>query len=179
MSMKYDAGMTQYHSNIATAIKRMCRHDKTAMKLVKDASPAPLREHLKKSYKYNGAGDASSFYQGSPKDMKIEFNGESIILSWSQVAKFIRDNPSEIFDDYNALSNQPVCECNTENNKTYLEVFREHYRNVKRTAVSVGAHLPKVNGLKVRVIMFPKNGKRLKQTQKNSAMKNLNRIELP
>lgn len=130
MSMKYDAGMTQYHSNIATAIKRMCRHDKTAMKLVKDASPAPLREHLKKSYKYNGAGDASSFYQGSPKDMKIEFNGESIILSWSQVAKFIRDNPSEIFDDYNALSNQPVCECNTENNKTYLEVFREHYPNV-------------------------------------------------
>lgn len=130
MSMKYDAGMTQYHSNIATAIKRMCRHDKTAMKLVKDASPAPLREHLKKSYKYNGAGDASSFYQGSPKDMKIEFNGESIILSWSQVAKFIRDNPSEIFDDYNALPDQPVCECNTENNKTYLEVFREHYPNV-------------------------------------------------
>lgn len=129
MSMKYDAGMTQYHSNIATAIKRMCRHDKTAMKLVKDASPAPLREHLKKSYKYNGAGDASSFYQGSPKDMKIEFNGESIILSWSQVAKFIRDNPSEIFDDYNALPDQPVCECNTENNKTYLEVFREHYPN--------------------------------------------------
>lgn len=129
MSVKYDASMTQYHSNIATAIKRMCRHDKTAMKLVKDASPAPLREHLKKSYKYNGAGDASSFYQGSPKDMKIEFNGESIILSWSQVAKFIRDNPSEIFDDYNALPNQPVCECNTENNKTYLEVFREHYPN--------------------------------------------------
>lgn len=130
MSMKYDAGMTQYHGNIATAIKRMCRHDKTAMKLVKDASPAPLREHLKKSYKYNGAGDASSFYQGSPKDMKIEFSGESIILSWSQVAKFIRDNPSEIFDDYNALPDQPVCECNTENNKTYLEVFREHYPNV-------------------------------------------------
>lgn len=130
MSVKYDASMTQYHGNIATAIKRMCRHDKTAMKLVKDASPAPLREHLKKSYKYNGAGDASSFYQGSPKDMKIEFSGESIILSWSQVAKFIRDNPSEIFDDYNALPDQPVCECNTENNKTYLEVFREHYPNV-------------------------------------------------
>lgn len=107
MSVKYDASMTQYHGNIATAIKRMCRHDKTAMKLVKDASPAPLREHLKKSYKYNGAGDASSFYQGSPKDMKIEFSGESIILSWSQVAKFIRDNPSEIFDDYNALPVQP------------------------------------------------------------------------
>lgn len=131
MSMKYDASMTQYHGNIATAIKLMCGSDKTAMELVKDALPAPLREYLKKSYKYNGAGDASLFYDCSSNDVKIEFSGESIILSWSQVAKFIRDNPSEIFDSYNsAPSVQTVCESGMESDKTYLEVFREHYPNV-------------------------------------------------
>ena len=99
MSMKYDASMTQYHSNIATAIKRMCGRDKTAMDLVNDASPVPLREYLKKSYKYNGAGDASLSYSGSPKEVRVEFGGESIILSWSQVTSFIRKYPAEIFNE--------------------------------------------------------------------------------
>ena len=91
--------MTQYHSNIATAIKRMCGRDKTAMDLVNDASPVPLREYLKKSYKYNGAGDASLSYSGSPKEVRVEFGGESIILSWSQVTSFIRKYPAEIFNE--------------------------------------------------------------------------------
>lgn len=99
MSIKYDAGMTEYHGNIATAIKRMCGRDKTAMDLVNDASPVPLREYLKKSYKYNGAGDASLSYSGSPKEVRVEFGGESIILSWSQVATFIRKYPAEIFNE--------------------------------------------------------------------------------
>ena len=99
MSMKYDASMTQYHGNIATAIKRMCGRDKTAMDLVNDASPVPLREYLKKSYKYNGAGDASLSYSGSPKEVRVEFGGESIILSWSQVTSFIRKYPAEIFNE--------------------------------------------------------------------------------
>lgn len=104
-NMKYDAtSMTQYHGSIAAGISRMCGRDKTAMGLVNDGSPAPLRDYLKKTYKYNGGGDADLFYDGDPsKGIKIEFDGKSVILSWSQVAKFIRDNPSEIFDDYDSV----------------------------------------------------------------------------
>lgn len=110
-NMKYDAtSMTQYHGSIAAGIKRMCGRNKTAMDLVNDGSPAPLRDYLKKTYKYNGGGDADLFYGGNPsKGVTVKFDNKSVILSWSQVAKFIRDNPSEIFDDYdNAPLSAPV-----------------------------------------------------------------------
>lgn len=107
--MKYDAtSMTQYHGSVAAGISRMCRRNKTAMGLVNDGSPAPLRDYLKKTYKYNGGGDSDLSYWGDPSKVTIKFDGKSVILSWSQVAKFIRDNPSEIFDDYsNSISPAP------------------------------------------------------------------------
>lgn len=103
-NMKYDAtSMTQYHGSIAAGISHMCGRNKTAMGLVNDGSPAPLRDYLKKTYKYNGGGDADLSYWGDPSKVTIKFDGKSVILSWSQVAKFIRDNPSEIFDDYDSV----------------------------------------------------------------------------
>ena len=134
--MKYDASMTQFHGDIVAAVRLMCGKDTDARSNSEGASPAPLRDYLKKRYGYNGKCSNGAMYQNTPsKGMEIKLDREvdnsgdtSITLSWSQVAKFIRDNPSEIFGE----EDKPV---NAENSspieaKTYLEIFKEHYPNV-------------------------------------------------
>lgn len=134
--MKYDASMTEFHGDIVAAVRLMCGKDTVARSNSEGASPAPLRDYLKNRYGYNGKCSNGAMYQNTPsKGMEISLDREvnndgdtSITLSWSQVAKFIRDNPSEIFEE----ENKPV---NAENSspieaKTYLEIFKEHYPNV-------------------------------------------------
>ncbi len=133
--MKYDASMTQFHGDIVAAVKLMCGNDTIARSNSEGASPAPLRDYLKEQYGYNGRSANGVRYLNTPsKGMKINLNREvgndgdtSITLSWSQVAKFIRDNPSEIFGEEekpNAEKSSPT------ETKTYLEIFKEHYPNV-------------------------------------------------
>lgn len=134
--MKYDASMTQFHGDIVAAVKLMCGKDTDARSNSEGASPAPLRDYLKKQYGYNGKCSNGVMYQNIPSkgmeiklDREVDNNGDmTITLSWSQVAKFIRDNPSEIFGEENSSENagnsSPI------EAKTYLEIFKEHYPNV-------------------------------------------------
>lgn len=102
--MKYDSSMTQFHSDIIAAIKSMISPGKEeAKKLVYDASPVPLREFVKRYGKTYFHGEN---FECIPNalfvcfDHEINDNGDTKLqLSWSQVAKFIRDNASEIFDN--------------------------------------------------------------------------------
>lgn len=111
--MKYDAGMTQFHGDIVAAVRLMCGKDTVARSNSEGASPAPLRDYLKKQYGYNGKCSNGVMYQNIPSkgmeislDREVDNNGDNfIMLSWSQVAKFIRDNPSEIFGEENKPGN--------------------------------------------------------------------------
>lgn len=134
--MKYDAGMKQFHGDIVAAVRLMCGKDTDAHYNSEGASPAPLRDYLKKQYGYNGKCSNGVMYSNTPsKGMEIKLDREvnndsetSVTLSWSQVAKFIRDNASEIFGEEdsseNAENSSPI------EAKTYLEIFKEHYPNV-------------------------------------------------
>ena len=115
----------------------MCGNDTIARSNSEGASPTPLRDYLKKEYGNKGkSGKGFSYFAFPTQGLKIEFDnlivnnlGDTFItLSWSQVAKFIRDNPSEIFGEENKSENaensSPI------ETKTYLEIFKEHYPNV-------------------------------------------------
>lgn len=106
--MKYDSGMTHFHNDILAAIKHMLRDDKEVTKKFKaeDGSPAPLREYLKKQYGklYQGYYSGSIRCECRPTGIALEFDtilnnpgDKELTLTWSQVAKFIRDNWDEIF----------------------------------------------------------------------------------
>lgn len=103
--MKYDAGMTQFHGDIVAAIKSMLYGDSDkAKELASDSSPTPLREYLKKEHgaRYHGGDrfDCSCSCFLVVFGSRINELGETRLqMSWSQVAKFIRDNPSEVFGE--------------------------------------------------------------------------------
>lgn len=103
MSMKYDAGMTQYHDDIVAALRDMLRGemDKIA-ELAAEGSPVPLREYLRNNHgkAIHGGNkfEAMSSCFLVPFDHVINNKGDSkIALSWSQVATFIRKYPSDFF----------------------------------------------------------------------------------
>ena len=99
--MKYDASMTQYHDDIVAALKLMCGKDTIAQSNADDASPAPLRDYIKSKYGNSGksAPGGATYFATPSKGVDIELDGMTVTLSWSQTAKFIRDNTSEIFSE--------------------------------------------------------------------------------
>ncbi|MGN0666453.1 MAG: hypothetical protein ACI4KF_08000 [Huintestinicola sp.] len=106
--MRYDFSMTQFHGDIVAALKLMCGKDKVAESYVDEASPAPLRNYLKSKYANSGKGEpGGAHYSSTPSkgvdiyfDRAVNNDGDmTLTLSWSQAAKFIRDNPSEIFSE--------------------------------------------------------------------------------
>lgn len=116
--MKYDAGMTGFHNDIVAALKLMCGKDEIAESYIDEASPAPLRDHLKSRYANSGKAEPGGAHYfsipskgvGIKLDRAVNNDGDlTLMLSWSQAAKFIRDYPSEIFsedepsDDKNSL----------------------------------------------------------------------------
>ncbi len=114
--MKYDASMTEFHGDIVAAVRLMCGKDTDARSNSEGASPDPLRDYLKNQYSNSGRGDDGFMYLCYPsKGMEIKLDREidnsgdmSITLSWSQVAKFIRDNPSEIFGEEDKPAEPPA-----------------------------------------------------------------------
>ncbi len=107
--MKYDSGMTHFKNDIIAAIKRLLTGDEEITKKFRaeDDSPTPLREYLKERYGksrqgYSGDGvryDCASIGLSIKFDTILNNPGDKeLTLSWSQVAKFIRDNWDEIFD---------------------------------------------------------------------------------
>lgn len=105
MSMKYDAGMTQYHDDIVAALRDMLHGemDKIA-ELAAEGSPVPLREYLRNNHgkAIHGGNkfEAMSSCFLVPFDHVINNKGDSKLgLSWSQVISFIRKYPAEIFNE--------------------------------------------------------------------------------
>ena len=103
MSMKYDAGMTQYHDDIVAALRDMLHGemDKIA-ELAAEGSPVPLREYLRNNHgkAIHGGNkfEAMSSCFLVPFDHVINNKGDSKLnLSWSQVATFIRKYPADFF----------------------------------------------------------------------------------
>lgn len=117
MSMKYDAGMTQYHDDIASALRDMLHGeiDKIA-ELAAEGSPVPLREYLRNNHGKKSHGgnkfDAMSSCFLVIFDHVINNEGDSKLdLSWSQVAMFIRKYPSDFFKKNDDKEAFPCDDC--------------------------------------------------------------------
>lgn len=117
MSMKYDAGMTQYHDDIVSALQDMLHGeiDKIA-ELAAEGSPVPLREYLRNNHgkKFHGGNrfDAMSSCFLVIFDHVINNEGDSKLdLSWSQVATFIRKYPSDFFKKNDDKEAFPCDDC--------------------------------------------------------------------
>lgn len=107
--MKYDSGMTQFHKDIIAALRYMLKDDSeiTDKFSPKDGSPAPLRDYLKLNYGKpysshvgNGMRYSCNFSKGFELTFDTILNNpgdKNLTLSWSQTAKFIRDNWDEVF----------------------------------------------------------------------------------
>lgn len=117
--MKYDASMTQFHGGIVAALRLMCGNDTIAQSNVDEASPAPLRDYLKRKYGNSGRSepDGAWYSAALSKGVDIKFDGMFVTLSWSQTAKFIRDNASEIF------SEEEPADDDIQSDKNKLELF--------------------------------------------------------
>ena len=106
--MKYDSGMTHFHNDIIAALRHMLGDNSeiTEKFSPNDGSPAPLRDYLKQEYGKPHTGFCGDVhYNCSPtKGLEIIFDhilnnpgDKNLTMSWSQVAKFIRDNWDKIF----------------------------------------------------------------------------------
>lgn len=107
--MKYDSSMTQFRKDIIAALRYMLKDDSeiTEKFSPKDGSPAPLRDYLKLNYGKpysshigNGMRYSCNFSKGFELTFDIILNNpgdKNLTLSWSQTAKFIRDNWDEVF----------------------------------------------------------------------------------
>ncbi len=104
--MKYDTGMTHVHGDILAAVRLMLCHDTELTKKFSpsDGSPAPLREYLKGRYKNTGGGADETWHSCNSVGMYIPFaralnneGDQSLRLTWSQLAVFIRNNWDEVF----------------------------------------------------------------------------------
>ena len=107
--MKYDSGKTQFHENIIAALRHMLGNNSeiTEKFSPNDGSPAPLRDYLKEKYgksytSHIGGGMRYSCKTSTGLELTFDTilnnpGDKNLTLSWSQVAKFIRDNWDEIF----------------------------------------------------------------------------------
>ncbi len=105
--MKYDSGMKQFHKDILAALQYMLKDDKEIAEKFspKDGSPAPMRDYLKGKYHNKGQhSNGVGYWCTLSKGVEVYFNeslnndgDKTLTLSWSQTAKFIRDNWDEIF----------------------------------------------------------------------------------
>lgn len=107
--MKYDSGMTHFRSDIIAALCHMLGNNTEIIQKFSsnDGSPAPLRDYLKQKYgkSYTShIGDGMRYSCKTTTGFELTFDtilnnpgDKNLTISWSQVAKFIRDNWDEIF----------------------------------------------------------------------------------
>ena len=101
--MKYDAGMTQFHDDIVSAIKSMIHGDiDKVAELAAEGSPVPLRDYLREQHGRSCHGGnkfdcMSSAFLVKFDHMINNLGDTKLQLSWSQVTGFIRKYPAEIF----------------------------------------------------------------------------------
>lgn len=107
--MKYDSGMTHFHENIIAALRHMLGNNSEIIEKFSpnDGSPAPLRDYLKEKYgkSYTShIGNGMRYSCKTSTGFELTFDtilnnpgDKNLTLSWSQTAKFIRDNWDEVF----------------------------------------------------------------------------------
>lgn len=133
--MKYDAGMVHFRDDVLAAIRLMLRSNTqiTENFSKNDASPAPLRDYIKETYKHRGGAANGVRYQCAPSkgfetflSRQVNNGGDhKLTLSWSQVAKFVRDNWDDIFSED---EEKEIDEAKP--NVTYFEKLKETYPGV-------------------------------------------------
>lgn len=136
--MKYDSGMTQFHKDIIAVLRYMLKDDKEITEKFSpgDGSPAPLRDHLKQKYGKLCAshiGDGMRYSCNATKGLELTYDtilnnpgDKNLTLSWSQVAKFIRDNWDEVFK-------QEAEEIPLSPQLSYIDKLRERYPKISET----------------------------------------------
>lgn len=136
--MKYDSGMTNFRGDIIAVLQYMLKDDKEITEKFGpgDGSPAPLRDYLKQKYGKLCAshiGDGMRYSCNFSKGLELAFNPiinnsdyKYLTLSWSQVAKFIRDNWDEVFK-------QEAEEIPLSPQLSYIDKLREKYPKVSET----------------------------------------------
>ena len=107
--MKYDSGMTHFKNDITAALQHMLGNNSEITKKFSpnDGSPAPLRDYLKEKYgkSYTShIGNGMRYSCKTSTGFELMFDtilnnpgDKNLTLSWSQTAKFIRDNWDEVF----------------------------------------------------------------------------------
>lgn len=107
--MKYDNSMTQFRDVIIVNLRRMCNRDKAIIEqyCAENAAPAQLQDFLKSNCGNSGCvaiSEGVHFWCSKSNGMKIDLSypvrtdgDRTLTLSWSQVAKFIRNNREAIF----------------------------------------------------------------------------------
>lgn len=105
--MKYDSSMAQFRKDIIAALRLMCGNNTEIIEKFSpgDGSPTPLRDYLKEKYRNMGVHSNGIGYWCTPsKGVEVYFSkplnndgDKNLTLSWSQTAKFIRDNWNEVF----------------------------------------------------------------------------------
>lgn len=135
--MKYDSGMKQFHKDILAALQYMLKDDKEIAEKFspKDGSPAPMRDYLKQKYGKSRAshiGNGMRYCCNFSKGLELTFDtilnnpgDKNLTLSWSQTAKFIRDNWDEVFKKPETEELPPQL--------SYIDKLREKYPKVSET----------------------------------------------
>lgn len=136
--MKYDSSMTHFHKDIIAALRYMLKDDSeiTEKFSPKDGSPAPLREYLKNKYGkscMSHIGDGMRYSCKAASGLELTFGiilnnpgDKNLTLSWSQTAKFIRDNWDEVFKK-SEVAEQPSPQI------SYIDKLRERYPKINET----------------------------------------------
>lgn len=136
--MKYDSGMTSFNKDIIAVLRYMLKGNKEITEKFSpgDGSPAPLREYLKQKYGKSCAshiGDGMRYSCKTASGLELTFGiilnnpgDKNLTLSWSQVAKFIRDNWDEVFKKSEAAE-QPSPQI------SYIDKLREKYPKINET----------------------------------------------
>ena len=136
--MKYDSGMTGFNKDIIAVLRYMLKGNKeiTEKFSPNDGSPAPLREYLKNKYGkscMSHIGDGMRYSCKAASGLELTFGiilnnpgDKNLTLSWSQTAKFIRDNWDELFKKPE-VAEQPSPQI------SYIDKLREKYPKVNET----------------------------------------------
>lgn len=136
--MKYDSSMTNFHKDIIVALQYMLKDDsEITEKFSPDSGPVTLREYLKQKYgklRASHIGDGMRYSCNAAKGFELTFDiilnnpgDKNLTLTWSQTAKFIRDNWDEVFKKSESAAEQPSPQL------SYIDKLREEYPKVTET----------------------------------------------
>ena len=96
--IKYEASMTEYYGFILAAARTIYNQDKEVRAFINDSTPTCLRGYLRKNHGdcYHGTSNKETQFDCSPKGIRIQTDENYIVLSWSQMTKFMQDNKEAV-----------------------------------------------------------------------------------